>query len=474
MLPRTFHSLSLRELGAGLRARRFTSVELTEGVLARLVRLGWRFNAVVTLTRERALEEARRADGDFAAGRDRGPLQGIPYGVKDLLATSGIPTTWGAEPYRSQVFDEDAEVVRRLGAAGAVLVAKLSMVELAGGMGYNHAEASFNGPGINPYNARYWSGGSSSGPGSAVGAALVPFALGSETSGSILTPSAFSGVTGLRPTYGLVSRRGAMALSWTLDKVGPMARSADDCGLVLSAIAGQDAGDPTTVDTGFEWAGPPDPALVRRRPWRIAVPKGVTEKAQPAVRRNFERALAALGDGTEITRDVEWPDFPWGPAVGTIVQAEGASAFLDLIESGGLARLRCPRDRWAGYGGTAVSAVDYLQAMRLRGPMKDAVNALFERHDFVAAPTRPSVAYPIDLEFQKAWPGVAGGPPLIPAGNLCGLPAICLPTGTGEAGLPTSISFMSAAFDEASLLQVGHDIQSRTKWHRGLPKGVGA
>ncbi|MEO6463559.1 MAG: amidase, partial [Candidatus Eisenbacteria bacterium] len=396
-------------------------------MLARLVRLGHRYNAVVTLTRERALDEARRADADLAAGRDHGPLHGIPYGVKDLIATSGIATTWGAEPYRDQVFAEDAEVIRRLGVAGAVLAAKLSMVELAGGMGYNCADASFNGPGLNPWNTKYWSGGSSSGPGAAVAAALVPFAIGSETSGSILTPASFCGVTGLRPTYGLVSRRGAMALSWTLDKLGPMARSAEDCGLVLSAIAGKDAGDPSSVEAGFEWNGPPDPRLVRRRQWRIAVPKGVTEKAQKEVARNFERALAALGDSAVITRDVEWPDFPWGPAVGTIVGAEGASAFLDLIESGGLSKLRCERDRWAGYGGTAVSAVDYLQAMRLRGPMKDAVNGLFERYDAIAAPTRPSVAYPADLEFQKAWPGVSGGPALIPAGNLCGLPAICLP-----------------------------------------------
>jgi aspartyl-tRNA(Asn)/glutamyl-tRNA(Gln) amidotransferase subunit A len=474
VLPRTFHELSVRELGQGLRARRFTSVELTEGVLDRLVRHGHRYNAVVTLTRERALEEARRADADLAAGRDKGPLHGIPYAVKDLLATRGIPTTWGAEPYRNQVFDEDAEVIRRLGEAGAVLAAKLSMVELAGGMGYNHAEASFNGPGLNPWNTKYWSGGSSSGPGSAIAAALVPFAIGSETSGSILTPASFCGVTGLRPTYGLVSRRGAMALSWTLDKLGPMARSADDCGLVLTAMAGQDAGDPSSVEAGFEWVGPPDPALVRRRQWRIAVPKGVTEKAQPAVTRNFEKALAALGDTAVITRDVEWPDFPWGPAVGTIVGAEGASAFLDLIESGGLKKLRCPRDRWAGYNGTAVSAVDYLQAMRLRGPMSEAVNALFEQYDAIASPTRPSVAFPADVEFQKAWPGIQGGPPLIPAGNLCGLPAICLPTGIGEEGLPTSIAFMGAAFEEATLIQLGHDIQAKTKWHRALPKGVGA
>jgi len=471
-LPKDFHALTVRELGAGLRARRFTAVELADGFLARLETIGPRYNAVVTLTKDRARAEARAADADLAAGRDRGALHGIPYGVKDLLATKDIPTTWGAEPYRRQVFAEDAEVVRRLAAAGAVLVAKLSMVELAGGMGYNHPDAAFNGPGLNPWNPKYWSGGSSSGPGSAVAAALVPFAIGSETSGSIITPAAYCGVTGLRPTYGLVSRRGAMALSWTLDKLGPMARSAEDAGLVLAAIAGKDDGDPTSVEHGFDWTAPPDGALIKRRPWRIAVPKGVTEKVMPEVRANFEAALGALEGRAEITRDVEWPDFPWGPAVGAIVGAEGATAFLDLIEAGGLAKLRCPRDRWAGYGGTAVAAVDYLQAMRLRGPMKLAVNALFERFDAIASPSRATVASPADLEFQKAWPGFSGGPPLIPAGNLCGLPSISIPTGLGAEKLPTSLTFLGAAFDEATLVALAHDIQSRTRHHRVLPEGV--
>ena len=472
MLPRAFHTLSIRELAKGLRAGRFTSVQLAEGYMARLDTLGPRFNAVVTITRERALEEARAADELFAAKRDRGVLQGIPYGVKDLVATAGIPTTWGAEPYKEQVFPDDAEVLRRLGSVNAVLVAKLSMVELAGGMGYNCADAAFNGPGLNPWNVKYWSGGSSSGPGAAVAAGLVPFALGSETSGSILTPAAYCGVTGLRPTYGLVSRRGAMALSWTLDKLGPMARSADECGLVLSVIAGHDVGDASSVEGGFSWSGPPDPRLVRRRPWKIAVPKDAVEKVQPSVRANFEAALAALGGQAEVTRDVEWPDFPWGPAVGAIVGAEGATAFLGLIESGGLAKLRCARDRWAGYGGAAVSAVDYLQAMRLRGPMKEAVNKLFDRFDAIAAPTRATVAYPADVEFAKAWPGFAAGPALIPAGNLCGLPALAVPTGIGDEGLPTSLSLLGYAFSEATLVGIGNDIQERTTHHTRWPKGL--
>src|SRR5262245_13044256 len=236
---------SVRELAAQVRTQQLSPVALAEAYLDRLDKLGPRLGAVITVTRESALKEARDAEKEIKAGRYRGPLHGVPYGVKDLLATKGIPTTWGAEPYREQVFDFDATVVRKLRDAGAVLAAKLAMVELAGGFGYGTADASFSGPGKTPWNLDYWSGGSSSGPGAAVAAGLVGFAIGSETSGSIITPAAYCGVSGLRPTYGRVSRHGAMALSWTLDKLGPMCRSADDCGLVLSAIAGRDPLDPT-------------------------------------------------------------------------------------------------------------------------------------------------------------------------------------------------------------------------------------
>jgi aspartyl-tRNA(Asn)/glutamyl-tRNA(Gln) amidotransferase subunit A len=472
MIPKRYYATPLRQLSAMLQYGEVTSVELTMAYLSRLETLGPEFNAVVTITKDRALDEASNADGELARKKFRGPLHGIPYGVKDLLAARGYPTTWGAAPYRKQQFKDDSEVVRRLKEAGAVLVAKLSMVELAGGMGYDRAQAAFNGPGLNPWNKMYWSGGSSSGPGAAVAACLVPFAIGSETSGSILTPSSFCGVTGLRPTYGLVSRRGAMALSWTLDKLGPMARTADDCGYVLAAIAGQDLADPSSLPNGFTWNGPPDPSKVKRRPWRLAVPKGAVEKVQPEVRANFEKALATFGDGAEITRDVEWPDLPWGPAVGTIVGAEGASAFLDLIESGGLAQLAAPRDRYAGYAGAAVTAVDYLQAMRLRGPMKEALNQLFEKYDAIATPGRASVAYPVHEEFSKAWPGVSGGPPVIPAGNLCGLPAICIGSGFGHDGLPTSIAFMGPAFSEAALITMADQVQTKLRVHEKRPVGI--
>ena len=465
MLDEATYFLTIRELSEKLRARDLSPVELTEGVLDRLEKTGPKLNAVVTVMRDAALRDARAAEAELKKGKRKSPLHGIPFGVKDLLATKEAPTSWGAEPYRNQKFDYDAAVVERLRNAGAILAVKLSMVELAGGMGYNNADASFTGPGLTPWNTSFWSGGSSSGPGAAVAAGLVPFAIGSETSGSILTPSSFCGVTGLRPTYGLVPRHGAMALCWTLDKLGPMTRSADCAGIVLATIAGHDPRDESSVSRTFAYAAAPVPS----KKLRIGIPKGVSDKEQPAVKQNFEASIQALSAVAEVTRDVEWPDQPWGPAVGTIVGAEGAAAFLDLIESGRVKELRCPRDKQGGYAATLIPAVDYLQAMRSRRPMKAAVAKLFEKFDAIAAPTRATVSYPIDKNFEDVYPGISGGPALIAAGNLCGLPAIAVPNGFGENNLPTSLSFLGAAFSERTLITLGHAWQTRSDFHRRRP-----
>jgi aspartyl-tRNA(Asn)/glutamyl-tRNA(Gln) amidotransferase subunit A len=310
----------LRQLGGMIRTGKVSPVQLAETFLHRLETLGPRYNAVVTLTRERAMDQARRAERELAAGRDFGPLHGIPYGAKDLLATSGgIPTSWGAAPLKDQRFDEDATVIRKLEAAGAVLCAKLAMVELAGGMGYRQPHASFTGPGINPWNLDAWSGGSSSGSGSAVSAGLVPFAIGSETWGSILGPAGYCGIAGLRPSYGRVSRHGAMALCWTLDKLGPIALTADDCGLVLDAIAGPDAADSTTTAQPFHYAGG-DAAPQR---FRFGVLEKVTAGCDEAVRANFEASLEVLRRiGT--VEEVRLPDLPWEFITRTILHVEAA------------------------------------------------------------------------------------------------------------------------------------------------------
>lgn len=457
---------SVVELGRLLRARQVSATDLAKYFLDRLERLGPRFNAVMTPTTERALAEAARADQELRARRIRGPLHGIPYGVKDLLAAKGYATTWGAEPYRSQLIDADATVVARLGAAGAVLVAKLAMVELAGGMGYTQPNASFTGPGKTPWNVEFWSGGSSTGPGAAVAAGLVPFAIGSETSGSIVTPAAYCGVTGLRPTYGLVSRHGAMALAWTMDKLGPMSRSAEDCGLVLTAIAGKDPNDSSSVDRGFRV-----PAAGRRAPRRftIGVLKSATDGIQAEVAKNFTDALDTLREVADIVPDVELPDFPYGVVVGTIVAAEGSSAFDELVESGRVKDLTAPEDRLGGYGALAISARDYLRALRVRRLMGRAFDAFLKPFDAVATPTRATVASPLDKTFRDAYPGVTGGSPIIGASNIVGVPAISVPNGFGLNTLPTGLSFTARAFDEEKLVRLGMAYQARTDWHRRRP-----
>jgi Asp-tRNA(Asn)/Glu-tRNA(Gln) amidotransferase A subunit family amidase len=466
-MPGDFAFSSVVELGRLLRARKTSATELATFFLDRLERLGPAYGAVVTVTRERALTEAAQADREIRRGAWRGPLHGIPYGVKDLLAAKGYPTTWGATPYKDQAPDTDATVVARLAAAGAVLCAKLAMVELAGGMGYNQANASFTGPGKTPWNPDYWSGGSSSGPGAAVAAGLVPFAIGSETSGSILTPAAYCGVTGLRPTYGRVSRHGAMALSWTMDKLGPLGRSAEDCALVLAAVAGPDPLDPSATSRAFQ-----TPAASASRParkFRLGVLKGADTGIQSQVAFNFRAALEALGDAVDVVEDVTLPDLPYGIVGGTIIAAEGSSAFDDLFQSGKIATLTAPEDRSGGYPALAIPARDYLRALRLRRPMQKAFDDLLKQFDALATPTRGTVASPIDRPFREAWPGVTGGANIIGPANVVGVPALSVPNGFGLNDLPTGLCFTGRAFDEAKLIRLGRLYQARTDWHRRQP-----
>jgi aspartyl-tRNA(Asn)/glutamyl-tRNA(Gln) amidotransferase subunit A len=460
--------LALPELGRLLRSRQVSAVELCRHFLDRLERLGARYNAVVTVLRQQALREARVRDAELASGRDRGPLHGIPYGAKDLLAAQGAPTTWGAQPYRDQMLKGDATVVRRLREAGAVLCAKLAMVELAGGMGYNQAFASFTGAGRSPWDPTRWSGGSSSGSGSAVGAGLVPFAIGSETWGSIQYPAAFCGVTGLRPTYGRVSRYGAMALSWTMDKLGPLARTAEDCGTVLAAIAGPDPADPSALGREFVY---PDPAKSRKR-FRLGILKGTLEKTQPEVRRNFQDALSVLREFAELEDGLELPQYPYEAMASIVIDAEAASAFEPLFQSGRITELTAPEDRIGGYAGQVVLAKDYIRALRLRRPAAVALDRLLRRVDAVVAPTLPTVAWPIDAAFDKVYPDYSGGANISGPANLCGVPGIFLMNGTGESGLPTSLQLTGRALGESTLLAIGHRYQQRTNFHQRRPPGL--
>ena len=463
----------LRDL---LRRRELSPTELTRACLDRLERLGPRFNAVASLLPDRALAEARRAEHELAAGRDRGPLHGIPYGAKDLLAARGAPTTWGAPPYRDQVFDRDAAVVRRLGRAGAVLAAKLAMVELAGGGGYRYASASLQGPGRTPWDPERWSGGSSSGSGAAVAAGLVPYAIGSETSGSIVSPASYCGVTGLRPTYGLVSRAGAMPLSWTLDKLGPLARSAADCRLILAAIAGPDRADPTTVR-----APRPSRAGRGRRPRIGFAPADFDELAAEEARPAFSAALGALGGlDVELVEAALPPELPYGAAVRTVIAAEASSIFGDLIRSGRVDELVDEQQKTALKLALEIPAAAYLDAMRARGLIQDAFAELFGRVDAILSVGRARGATRIDepvspRPFGAAYGSEARRPHnagLVPAGNLAGLPAVCFPCGFDASGLPLALQLVGPAFEEERLLELAERFQAATDWHARRPPGV--
>lgn len=457
-VPESAARESLVELGKRLRAREFTSVELAEFFLQRLETIGPKLNAVVTVTREAALREAAAADAELRAGRDRGPLHGIPYGAKDLLATRGIPTTWGAAPYRQRVIDDEATVIRKLRDAGAVLAAKLAMVELAGGLGYRQANAAFTGPGLNPWAVDSWAGGSSSGSGAAVGGGLVPFAIGSETWGSIMTPAGYCGVTGLRPTYGRVSRAGAMALSWSMDKVGPIARTAHDCGLVLNAIAGVDPRDDSSLDLSFAWPVTEPAEKPGERRFRFAVLAEPQVKLQPEVEANYQKSLEVLRELGDF-RELKLPDLPTDAAAGTIIACEMAAVFGPLVRSGDVWELTAPEDRLGGYAAQLIPAVDYINAFRIRRLAQRQFDQLLSEVDAIVTPTLATVAPPIAQEFREYHApfraSSIGG-----IGNLCGVPAITLPNGLGERGLPTALQLAARAGEEARLLAIAAAYQT--------------
>jgi aspartyl-tRNA(Asn)/glutamyl-tRNA(Gln) amidotransferase subunit A len=452
---------SVTELGTLLRDRKISAVELATISIDRLGTRGRELNAVVTLTPETAMAQAQRADSELAAGLDRGPLHGIPYGAKDLLAARGYPTTWGAAPFRDRRFDDDAAAVNRLADAGAVLVAKLATVEFAGGFGYEQPNAAFTGPGRNAWSAEHWAGGSSSGSGAAVAAGCVPLAIGSETWGSIHGPAAYNGVTGFRPTYGLVSRSGAMALSWSMDKLGPLARSAADCELALIAIAGHDAADPATSNRP---AYLPDK---RRSGFRFAAAVQTEERADPEIMARFRDALDAFREIGTI-EEVELPELPFDAAASTIIDAEAAAAFEEFLEAGHAIELTAPEDRVSALSALSLPATDYLRALRIRRRAMRAMDALLQPFDALLAPTT-SHATPRIAERFREEPNAANARTIGGAANLCGLPGLALPIGLGRDGLPVSASLTGRADADGVVLAAGIAYQHITTWHRERP-----
>src|SRR6202050_2734642 len=446
----------ITEINQKLTKKEFSAAELARAFCDRLESIGPRYNALALSLRKTALSEAKDVDGDIKRERLRGRLQGIPFGAKDLLSYAKHSTTWGAQPYAGQVFDYTAGVLKRIQKRGGLLTGKLAMVELAGGPSYRYAGASLTGPGLNPWDATRWSGGSSSGSAIAVAAGLVTYALGSETSGSILTPSAFCGVTGLRPTYGLVSRHGAMSLAWTLDKIGPICRSAEDCGLVLEAIAGAEYADVTSAKKNFYYT----PQFARDlKDVRVGfAPVDFNEGVDPAARADYAKALETIRSlGVQVT-EAKMPEFPYGAVIGTIISAEGSAIFEPLIKSGKVDQLADQRQIAGLKAGLEIPAKDYLKAMRIRALIQEAFHDLLSTVDVLVAPTRfdpaPKITQPLDRR---------AGTTLIPAGNLAGLPALSIPCGFAN-GMPMGLQLVGSPFSENMLLAVGKTFQDRTAW----------
>lgn len=445
---------TVTELAELVRTRKVSSVELTKMYLSRLKKYGDKLLCVVTLTDELAMQQAEAADREIKSGKYRGPLHGIPCGVKDLFATKGIKTTWGAEPFQNQVIDYDSTVVERLREAGAVLVAKLSMGALAQGGRW------FKGMTRNPWQIeedRIGSSGSSAGSASATSAGLVGFSIGTETLGSIVSPSSRCGVTGLRPTYGRVSRYGAMGLSWTMDKIGPICRSVEDCALVLAAIYGPDGLDLTVEDVPFNWN--PDRPLSQMKigyiksefePTGNQGGQGGQGNNAEARKKMYQEALAALQNAGARLEPFELPEFN-AQSLRIILNAEAAAAFDDITRDGRVNQLsgQSPND-WPNSFRTArfIPAVEYIRAQRARTLLMREIDKMMANWDVFVTPAPGSASLVIT--------------------NLTGHPAVVTPCGFIN-NLPQAIMFTGNLYDEAAPLRVARAYQNATDWHKKYP-----
>ena len=452
----------IRELHSLIVKKKISPIELTTTFLDRLEELSPVYNSVVTVVKNTALEEAKVLEKEALQGSIRGLLHGIPYGAKDLLATkNGIPTTWGAECFKKRCFNYEATVISKLRLRGAVLIAKLAMIELAGGMGYYQPNASFTGPCKNPWNIEAWSGGSSSGSGSAVGAGLVPFAIGSETWGSILSPANNCGVTGLRPTFGRVSRFGSMPLSWSLDKIGPLALSSDDCGIVLENISGKDPNDDSSQNEIFKYSDHPPVK------GKLAVITEAVKEADTDVQENFIESISVLKTWFDI-EEIKIPEFPYHEATRIIMLSESASIFEDFTEQGLADTLTAPEDKYGPYARTSILAKDYIKALRIRKLTNKEVIPIIKNFDAVIAPTRNSAATGISENFRGATKG-SGKDVMGAIGNLLGLPAVSIPNGFTTNKLPTGLQIMGIPNSENTILSIANKFQNEVPWHKYHP-----
>jgi Asp-tRNA(Asn)/Glu-tRNA(Gln) amidotransferase A subunit family amidase len=432
--------LSVAELSVLIKSRKLSSERLTTIYLDRIKKYADTLQCLITLLDTEALQKAREMDIEIQSGKYRGPLHGIPYGIKDLLSVKGTKTTWGAAPFKDQLIDETATVVEKLDASGAVLVGKFTLGALAMG------DVWYGGITKNPWNLNQGSSGSSAGSASAVSAALVPFAIGTETLGSIVSPSTRNGVTGLRPTFGRVSRHGAMALSWSMDKIGPISRSALDNGIVLSVINGFDEKDKSTIPAAFNYSGSNSI-------------KDLKIGYFPAF---FEGDRSNLANDIQVLEDLKAMGLILHPlelstsvpvsSMRIILEAEAAAAFDDLTRSNRDDLLVAQhKNAWPNIFRTArfIPAVEYIQANRYRSILIDEIHELFKEFDVIVAPS------------------FAGNQLLIT--NLTGHPALCMPNGFSQNGSPTSITFLANLYDEEKLIMLGSHYQKKTEWQQKRP-----
>jgi aspartyl-tRNA(Asn)/glutamyl-tRNA(Gln) amidotransferase subunit A len=459
---------SVGELAKQIESKQLSPVELTERYLERSEKVGPKLNAYARLTPTLALEQAQAAEKEIRRGHYRGPLHGIPYAAKDLLSVKNVPTTWGAKPFANQVFDYNAAVIDHLHHAGAILLGKAAMIELAGGLGYQYASASLQGEARNPWDTNCWTCGSSSGSGAIVAAGLAAFAIGTETWGSIVCPSAFCGVTGLRPTFGRVSRYGAMALAYSLDKIGPMARSAEDCARIFAAIAGHDPLDHSTLavdKAAFTYS----PSIeLKARALRVGwLTNAWREKDyDPSVAKTVDAAHKVLQHHFPSVRNAKLPEGPWEDAANVILSCEAGSSFSSLIRSGKVSELTDPLAKIGGYVNLTVSGADYNSALRVRAILQRKMADLFDSYDVLAAATLPVPATPLTTDLVK---GLSFPDPLGGVGNLCGLPALSVPCGFTDKKLPVGLQFVARAGDDVAVLQAGRIFQQFTDWHHRHP-----
>ncbi len=431
-----------------IRTKQVTSVELTEMYLARMKRYNPKLLCAVTITEELGLKQAREADREIAAGKYRGPLHGIPYGVKDLASAKGYPVTWGAAPFKNRIIDEDATVVARLNEAGAVLIAKLATGELA------LDDVWFGGQTKNPWDLSMGSQGSSAGPGSATAAGLVGFSIGTETGGSIVEPSGICGVTGLRPTYGRVSRYGFMALTWSLDKIGPMCRSVEDCAVVLNVIQGPDDRDLTVQEVPFNWDAEMD-----IRKLRVGYLKGAFADTRQTAQTNANDAAALekiRSLGVKLI-ELELPEHG-DLDIGIIIYGEGNAALHDPIETRPEPLVR--QDRVANqHSLRLLPAMEYLNAQRVRTRLMEGMARMMAEID----------VYLVPFDYGDYTPNPIANTNTSVT-NLTGHPCVVVPHGFNEKGNPTSLTFIGKLFGEAQMLALARAYQNATEWHLKHPK----